>query len=370
MNTDYFRERGVKVERKLEEMGLYSPIDYPSPVMEDHRITTAQSFPIKAFEKFLGYFDYQQNIAFNPSLSFNTDFSLTLSSCMYIDRPKADKVILDGTESEGYSKKANRALGIFKSNHNISGSFVFYVERIKNYGNAKGMSESSAVAAAVSKSLVENVFREGEFFDQIASRYARLVSGSGTRAVVDGISMWLSYPGINPEQSFAFKVKNSPAKFFYGIFPKYSAIKTDNAHSTITRSVFYETWIRNKYDSIEKMLEDDFSIEGLMRRGQEDSLNMHGVLMSVGLSPQTPESISTIRKLLEFQKNNDGMLLNADTGPSIMISSMDRSLIRECADYVGEQFIEGGSSSQRLLGMKPEFGKRSREFFSEYKIGT
>lgn len=370
MNTDYFKERGVKIERELQEMGLYSPIEYPSPVMEDHRITTAQSFPIKAFEKFLGYFDFQQNIAFNPSLSFNTDFSLTLSSCMYDERPKLDRVILDGTESESYSRKAARALGLFRKNHNISGSFIFYVERIKNYGDAKGMSESSAVASAVSKSLVANVFRENVFFEEIASRYARLVSGSGTRAVVDGISLWLSYPGINPEQSFAFKVKNSPTRFFYGIFPKYSAIKTDNAHSSIISSVFYETWIRNKYDAIQQMLDTDFLMEGLMRRGQADSLNMHGVLMSVGLSPQTPESISTIRKLLEFQKKNEGMFINADTGPSIMISSMDRSLIKECAGYVGDDFIEGGSSGQKLLSMKPEFEKRSLEFFSEYKIGT
>ena len=64
------------------------------------------------------------------------------------------------------------------------------------------------------------------------------------------------------------------------------------------------------------------------------------------------------------------MFINADTGPSIMISSMDRSLIKECAGYVGDDFIEGGSSGQKLLSMKPEFEKRSLEFFSEYKIGT
>lgn len=366
MNTSYLNEMGLKIERELLDRGLYRKIEYPETTLEDGKITTSYSFPIKAFEKFLGYFDFQQNIAFNPSVSFNTDFSLTMSSCIYLEKQNRDRVILDSEESETYSKKALKALNIFKKDHNIPGSFVFYIERLKKYGNAKGMSESSAVASSVSRSLVDNVFRETEFRSEIVSRYARLVSGSGTRAAVDGISIWLSYPGIDIDQSFAVRVRDNPSRLYYGIFPKFSAIKTDNAHRAIVNSVFYETWLKDKYNAILQMLSDNFSIEGLIRRGQVDSLNMHGILMSIGSSPQTPESIATLKKLLEFQKKNEGIYINADTGPSIMISSLDRSLINECVKNVGEPFIEGGKSGSSLLNERNGFEKRSNEFLSNY----
>lgn len=364
MNYDEIKIKGEGIRNSLMEEGIYEEITYESPQVEDGRVTTTTAYPIKAFEKFLGFYNNTEKIAFNPSISFNTDFSFCISSCRYVKEDGKDFVSLDGEISTIYNTKAGNALNYFRKRFNLHGSFQFNIQRFRRYENAKGMSESSAVAAAVALSLVENVFPNMKNKDSIASRFARLVSGSGTRACINGLSIWLSYPGIDPDQSFAVKLKNNPMKFHYGIFPNPQNIATDKAHETAIKSVFYESWIRDKYDALSEALKSDFDYEYLLKRGQKDSLNLHSVLLSGGLIIQTPESISLLRKILDFQKKNEGLYLNADTGPSIMIGAMDKSLLHEFAEFSGNNYLEGSYEFRKHLNHEEQFRKKSEEFFN------
>ncbi|MHB1440749.1 MAG: mevalonate 3,5-bisphosphate decarboxylase [Cuniculiplasma sp.] len=342
MNIDLLKNKGKKIQTLLDENGYFKPISYPEPEPEDGKITHGISYPIKAFEKFLGYYDVKEKIAYNPSISFNTDFSYCLASCQYEKDSSLDRVILDGVKNENYTKKAKTALDIFRKRTGMGGAFNFYIKRYRRYEEAKGMSESSAIAASVSKALINNIYHEKEeLMTHMASRYARLVSGSGTRACIQGLSLWLSYPGVDPEQSFAMKIKDNPSKLFYGIFPKKNAIKTDQAHSFVKKSIFYETWLNDKMDSVIKSFKEDFSTEYLIERGERDSLNLHSVLLSSGMLAQTGESIELLRKIVKFKEKNPCLYINADTGPSIMVSSLDKNLVKECIEEIDQDFIWG-----------------------------
>ena len=172
-----------------------------SPDPEDGKISFGSAFPIKAVEKFLGYYDKEMKIAFTPSISFCTDFSIARAFCKYSKDPGPDTVYLDGAFSEERTQSATRALSIFRMLTGVKGSFLFYVERQRKYARAKGMSESSAVASAVSRALVENIFpNSGKHVETLASRFAKFVSGSGTRSAISGLSIWLSYPGIQEKE--------------------------------------------------------------------------------------------------------------------------------------------------------------------------
>ena len=364
LDYNELKEKGERIKDSLMEIGAYKEISYDLPETEDMKTTTSTSYPIKAFEKFLGFYDNNEKIAFNPSISFNTDFSYCISSCRYLKEEGKDFVRLDGETSSTYKAKADRALSYFKKRFNLHGSFQFNVRRFRRYENAKGMSESSAVAAAVSLSLVENVFPSSANKESIASRFARLVSGSGTRACINGLSIWLSYPGIDPDQSFAVRLKNNPMKFYYGIFPNSQNIATDKAHETAVKSIFYGSWIMDKYDALNTAVENNFDEGYLLKRGQKDSLSLHSVLLSGGLIVQTPESISLIRKILDFQNKNEGIYLNADTGPSIMIASTEKSLLKEFYENEGSRYLEGSFRFEGHLANEAEFKKESEEFFS------
>ncbi|EQD27793.1 mevalonate pyrophosphate decarboxylase, partial [mine drainage metagenome] len=95
------------------------------------RITFGSGLPVKAIEKFIGYYKPEMKIAFSPSLSFCTDFSITRSYCLYTREDGKDLVHLDGFYSEERTATARKALDIFRLLTGIKGSFIFYVEREK-----------------------------------------------------------------------------------------------------------------------------------------------------------------------------------------------------------------------------------------------
>ncbi|EQD29792.1 mevalonate pyrophosphate decarboxylase, partial [mine drainage metagenome] len=154
-------------------------------------------------------------------------------------------------------------------------------------------------------------------------------------------------------------------RYIMEFFPKKQSIVTDMAHESAVKSVFYETWIDDKYAALDNALRSDFDEKFLMERGQKDSFNLHSVLLSGGLIVQTPESIDLLRKLLLFQKKNEGIFINADTGPSIMIASHDKSIISEFLETTSDPFLNGSYNFNQHEGNFNHFKRDSASFFEK-----
>ncbi|WP_297216596.1 mevalonate 3,5-bisphosphate decarboxylase [Thermoplasma sp.] len=369
MNVNKLREAGEDIRIMLNDAGYYKvPVDY-NPELDDDRITSSYAYPIKAFEKFLGYYDNDNRIAYNPSISMQTNFSYCLTACRYRKNGSTDTVLLDGIRDKKYDNKARFALDHFKREYNIKGAFDFYIKRYRKYTNAKGLSESSAVAASVARALISNAFGNEAAGDNVfVSRYARLVSGSGTRAAQDGISIWLSYPGIDVRDSAAFKVGENRKDLYYGIFPKSSDIPTDNAHKIAVNSIFYENWVSEKFNNIKRLISNNFEMKDLLRIGENDMLRLNSVLLSGGLLIQTADSIRLLHQILKFKSKNDGFYYTADTGPSIAIFSFDRSLIDEFRENVEDEYLEGTYEFDEHKREMKAFESEARDYFLTLKI--
>lgn len=334
------RELGQILESELVKKGIFRKAGEYEPDLEEGRVTHGYGYPITGLEKFLGYFDETINIANFPSISIVTDFSVSHAYCVYSREPGADSVSLDGKESKKYSDKAKKALQFFKSKQGISGSFKFYVERIKKYSDAKGLGESASVAAAVSRALMDNAFGKGASGDAtLTSRFARLVSGSGTRSVSGGLSLWLSYPYIEEENSAGYFIKDPGEEIYVGAFPKPSHIVTDSAHRMAEASEFYGRWVSSKYQHLIEEFENDFDMENLLQRAQQEMYTLNSIILSRGHFIQTPESLSIINSLNQFREKNDGLYYTADTGPTIVLMSSDRKLIEEFVSTREDDFI-------------------------------
>ena len=74
--------------------------------------------------------------------------------------------------------------------------------------------------------------------------------------------------------------------------------------------------------------------------------------------------VSLLGKILDFQRKNEGIYLNADTGPSIMIGAMEKSLLDEFVEFSGHNYLEGSFEFRKHLNKEAEFRKQSEEFFS------
>jgi mevalonate pyrophosphate decarboxylase len=369
MDIESLKRQGELLKAKLQEKGYYKKPGIYSPNLIENNITFSLAYPIKAFEKFLGYYDDNWHVANNPSMSLRTDFSYCLSACKYVKMDNSDSVIVDGEFRKSYMDKAKHALDLFRDKYGVSGSFQFFIRRFRRYENSKGLSESSAVAASVSKSLLSNVFGKHASEDEaFVSQWARLVSGSGTRSSVSGLSLWLSYPGQDPDESFAVKVADNPKNMHYGIFPKYSDVRTDSAHKIAQNSIFYEKWVADKFHVINDLIDADFDTEAILKRGQTDTLNLNAILLSGGLILQTTESMELLRKIMKFQSMYEGIYFNADTGPSIMISSMDKTLIKEFTDTVDDKFLEGSFNFPEHTENLRDFAIESGEYFDSLKV--
>lgn len=334
------RDLGMIIESELIRQGLFKPIYEHEAVLEDGKITSGFGYPITGLEKFLGYFDETINIANFPSISIVTDFSVARAKCRYVSKDGLDSVILDGKENRKYHEKAIKALQFFKSLYGISGSFQFYVEREKKYGNAKGLGESASVAAAVSRALISNVFGQEALQDvSLTSRFARMVSGSGTRSVSGGLSIWLSYPYVEESHSVGYHIRDPGKEIYVGAFPKPSEIVTDSAHKLAESSDFYGRWVSSKFQNILEELENGFEMDHLMKRSQQEMYTLNSIILSKGHFIQSPGSLSIINALTKYQKEHEGIYFTADTGPSIVVMSRDRKLIEEFTRDREEDFI-------------------------------
>ena len=357
------KEVGQLIERRLRDKGIFHPIVEHRSELEEGRITSGYGYPIIGLEKFLGYFDKSVNIANFPSISMLTDFSHATAFCKYVKEGGQDSVILDGKVERGYSEKAVRALEFFKDLGEITGSFKFYIERKKRYSEAKGLGESAAVAAATARALVSNVFGEEGLKDiSLTSRFARLVSGSGTRSVSGAISLWLSYPYIMENHSFGMRVAEPGNKIHFGAFPLQSKWVTDNAHRVAESSEFYGRWISAKFQEIISELDNDFDLEYLMKRAQQEMFTLNSIIMSRGFFIQTTQSLPIINDLKIFQEKNAGIYFTADTGPSIVVMSQDRKLIQQFVEGRQEEFI-WGSIPERDPPEDESVKKRALEYF-------
>jgi diphosphomevalonate decarboxylase len=364
-----YKFEGENIKRKLVDTGLYRELENYNTVLEPGKISMGYSYPIKAFEKFLGYYDNYYKIANNPSTSFNTDFSLVYSACEYIEKENSNMVILDGKPATGYTERFEKPLEIFRKNTGIRGSFLFYIKRYRKYSEAKGLSESSAVASSVSRSLIRNVFgNKAAVNDSFVSRYARLVSGSGTRAAINGPSIWLSYPGIMEQDSFAVKIPADVDKINYAIFPKNIDYKTSNAHAEVIKSIFYNSWLTEKYTKINEIIDENFNVELLMKRAMEEMYALNAVLMSRGSVIQTAESIKLLKNFIEFSKKHERIYITGDTGPSLMVMSSDKTLLNQFIETVDDTKIIGSHHPDDHKRRENEFRKEFEEYVNHFKL--
>lgn len=349
-------DEGTRLVETLMEAGIYSEPDPVNIELEDGKTSYGHGYPIKAVEKFLGYYDPEMHIPFNPSISFGTDFSLFQCSCTYDRNAKQDSVIFNGEKSESYSMRAAGAMTNFRKIFKFGGAFKFVIRRSRRYEKAKGLSESAAVAASVSRALLRNV-SSGEPDDRNVSRFAKFVSGSGTRAAIPGFSIWLAHAGMEERRSFAVKLPVDYSKFHFAAIPLYTDIATSDMHKLVIKSPLYVPWITAKFPRLEEIVENGFKLSDLMQRSFEEMINLSNLVKSVGREIHTSDTLNIIEQYLKFSKQNEGLYMTTDTGPSAIIMAEDRKLVDDFLsllpyNHIDGKIMEGGDPQERSDFMK------------------
>ena len=347
---------------KLSRKGMFGEVKKREKDLKEGRITNGVGYPIIGIEKFLGYYDSSMNIAYSPSISLTTDFSMAEAFCQYKSKGK-DEVVLDGTSSDKYTKRMEKALSFFKRENKISGSFRFYITRKKRYEDAKGLGESASVASAAAEALVKCVYGEEASKDRrLVSMYARLVSGSGTRSSSGEMSMWFSYPGIKNSQCYAEQINSNKEKIHIFAIPEKSKIETIGAHDAAKKSDFYKHWIFGKFSRFLAEIEFE-GIDQLLEAAEKDTFRLDAVLMSGGMFVHNDKSLQRIKKFMDFKETDDRVFMSADTGPSLVFLSRNTKSLNSLKKFLGDEALEGAVPKTSTTSKKLKTPKEAESFF-------
>ncbi|MCS7088504.1 MAG: hypothetical protein NZL91_07400 [Thermoflexales bacterium] len=334
----------------------YPRFDHPG---NPEGIAAARAHPMQGVLKYHGLADWQWRIAFLPSLSVTNDVAYSLTLVMFDPALKEDIAYLNGQRLSGRElERVRHSLNAVRNVANVSSHARVYSQNVVAGGQlsaGKGLGTSASGSAALATAAIAAALGEGAVRNwRFVSAMSRLLAGSGCRSATGGVSLWLSYPGIAHEDSFAVRLdtREQFADLRLVTIPIESRIglRTENAHADAPNSPLFKCWLRNRRDemlrAIEAAVQGDWITLGQL--AERDSITLHAVTMTGGnaykLFAWEPENIVLFRLCNELRAEGTPVYFSTDTGPTTVLFCH-----RSDADRIAERV--------RALGFEAAIGR-------------
>lgn len=330
-----FEETAKKMEKDnkeiLQKLNNYKIEEYPEIEKKKNLDgeALAQAFPIQGILKYHGMSDWQYRTAFLPSVSLNNDAAKTITFVRFDSSLRQDKGIVNGKEVLGRDlERIVQTLDIVRKLEGASTKAIVVsknIVRATKTGKGLGTSASGSGAlatAAVTAAMGEKYFKNKRFLSCIG----RFLAGSGCRSIAGGMALWLSYPGICHEDSFALRLddKEQLKDVSLVTVPIDSRIglKTEEAHKDAPNSPFFKKWMEMRkeqvFESIKAIQAKDW--ETIAKQAEMDTILLHGVTMSGSTGKKIiawePETIQLMRASNELKEAGIPCYYSIDTGPT------------------------------------------------------
>ncbi len=291
----------------------------------------ARAYPIQGVLKYHGMTDWEWRTTFLPSISVNNDAGYSLTLVEFSAARTADDVTINGIPAQGRDLgRVQQSLNVVRSLASItSGARVVSRNFVRSSKTGKGLGTSASASAALATAALAAAFGADAIRNtRLLSAMSRLLAGSGCRSAVGGISLWLSYPGIAHEDSFAIRLDNRDqlADLRLITVPIDSRInlKTEMAHADAPHSPFYKCWMFNRFEEIRECVaaiqQGDWRTVGQL--AELDSIQLHGVTMSGSrenkLFAWEPENIQLFRMCNDLRADGVPVYFSTDTGPTVV----------------------------------------------------
>lgn len=289
-----------------------------------------EAFPIMGIEKYMGNADKAERIAYFPQIKMCHDTTRTLTYLKFDKSLNENVFIIDGKLVEDIKGLKGMEVMLQRLNEwtGIKTKFVFVSENIaKVPAKGKGLGTSAGAAGASAMAFTQALMPELTKNSRFLSTLARYFSGSGTSSAAGGWSIWLSYKGIPPLESYGVRFDKGESKIKVVAVPIPSKIKTEDAHGSGEKSEWYQDWATKKPGKCLKLMDavkaDDIAAIGQI--AENDSLNLFHILVNGGFFNWEPETLDLLRKV-NLMRKEQGLTCYAsmDTGPSLAIITTKR----------------------------------------------
>lgn len=307
--------------------------DYPKLAPGRARgMAAARAYPIQGVLKYHGLWDWALRTAYLPSISVNNDAAYSLTLVEFDPTLTEDVVVIGGEVAQGRPRERVIATldAVRQAARIESRARMASHNRVRATRTGKGLGTSASASAALAMAAIAAAFGpELAANTRFTSCMARLLAGSGCRSAAGGAALWLSYPGIAHEESFAVRLDaqgelNDVALLTIPLDSRIG-LATEQAHHDAPHSPFFESWLAGRgpetIECMEAIWQGDWRTLGQL--AELDSIRLHGVTMSGSrenkLFAWEPENIILFRLCNDLRSAGVPVYFSTDTGPTTVL---------------------------------------------------
>ena len=317
----------------LQAGGLAAP-PYPQqlPAGNPQGTAAARAFAMQGVLKYHGLADWDWRTAYLPSISLNNDAAQTLTWVQFDPGLAADEVTIGGVPASGREyERVVRCLQFVREQARIGSAARVLTRNQLNSsaadGSAKGLGTSASGSAALAMAALAAAFGpQLGAHPRLLTCTARLLAGSGCRSAAGGLALWLSYPGIPHEDSYAVRLDQQAelrdVRLLTVPLPSRAGLHTEAAHKDAPHSSFFGAWLQSRTAEVLQCIaaaqRGDWQCLG--EWSELDSMRLHGVTMSGSRTNKIfawePENITLFRMCNTLRSAGTPVYCSTDTGPT------------------------------------------------------
>lgn len=311
------------LEKAITKASIVKMILSGQPVVPSEKAVTVFAPTNIALAKYWGKRDTDLHLPMNSSVSLSLkDYgcTTTLSIC----EGDCDRVILNGEAlpaEHPFVEKASAFFDLFRT----KAHYYFKLETNSNIPIAAGLASSACGFAAVVKALAA-LFQWNLSLREL-SILARLGSGSASRSLYDGFSIWHKGRREDGMDSFAESLEVDWPEFQIGLCLLNKAEKKissrEGMQRTVETSVLYQVWPDKAEQDAEAIkraiLKKDFQTVGEL--AENNALTMHATMLAAKppVCYWEPETLAILDKVWALRKEGVPVYATMDAGPNVKL---------------------------------------------------
>jgi len=312
---------------------------------------TAVAHPNIALVKYWGKADAQLALPATGSVSMGLDVFPTTTTVTLDDDAAADSFVLNGGAApDGALLRTQQFLDLVRD---LAGSSTHAaVDSVNTVPTGAGLASSASGFAALATAAAAAYGLD--LTERDLSRLARRGSGSATRSIPGGVSVW--HAG-DDQGSYAERIAAPPmAMVVVTISAGEKAIGSREAmRRTIATSPFYPAWVTSTTATVGDMV-DACAVGDFTRIGEiteSNALRMHATIE--GAFPPirylTARSVAVFDAVAELRAAGTEAYATADAGPNVVVLTKpeDRSAVARALAGLGDVIESGTGPGARVV---------------------
>lgn len=278
-----------------------------------------------ALSKYWGKRDTVLNLPTNssvsislPGLGTSTEISLLAESNNF------DQVSLNGKSLETSHPFAKR-VSDFLNHFRATPETTFNVVTINSVPTAAGLASSASGYAALVLAL-DDLFA-WQLTPKNLSLLARLGSGSASRSVFNGFSIWHQGYQQDGLDSFAEQIETQWPEFCVGLLEidvkQKPVSSTQGMQNTVETCELYQAWPKQANADVQTVLQAikdrDFSLLG--KTAEHNALTMHATMIATWppIVYWQPESVKAMHTVWQLREQGVDVYFTMDAGPNLKL---------------------------------------------------